>query len=234
MFRCSGAELVPPAIPLGRISKTLFSNELELLDFAKKLLYERMESLENDVKRCTEVETAEYTFLRHSRTAPFPALLYCFSTIDLLGALYCGNARSGSTTKNSAKYMADFMGYRLFQIEIIQGIFRHKIVHLAQPKPVMVYKSKCIAWYIETQEHRRIHLRLNRLSKREKRKLYPVTSKLSHRYDYVFHISVRAFQKDIKESVEKPNGYLEKLTTSLVLQERFSKAILDIHSLMNR
>lgn len=217
---------------LGKASKSLFSDETELLAFAKKFVSERIDSLENDVKRCTGVQPDE--LLKHSRTAPFPALLYCFSTIDLLGALYAGNATPGDTTKNAAKYMTDFMGYTRDQVKIIQTIFRHKIVHLAQPKPVMVYNSKQIAWYIETQYHKRIHLKLDELQQQEKSKSYPVTSKFALQYDQVFYISVQAFQKDIKESVEKPNGYLATLANSSGLQEKFSEAILEIYSLKNR
>lgn len=213
--------------PLGKISKSLFADRKELMDFASKFVSERIESLENDVKRCTALQEE---FLRHSRTAPFPALLYCFSTIDLLGALYAGNARPGATTDNACKYMVDFMSYTRDQVDMIQGVFRHKIVHLAQPRPITLKKSKRIAWYIETQYHPRIHLKLEELPPEEKSKKYGITSKLVLQWDQVFYISVQSFQRDIKESVEKSDGYLARLANSPTLQESFSKAILEIHS----
>jgi len=67
--------------------------------FAEEFIVkDRLASLENDVNcylPTAKIEAAEY--------APFPALLYCFSIMDLLGSLYAGNARSGITTDNAAK-----------------------------------------------------------------------------------------------------------------------------------
>lgn len=87
-----------------------------------------MDSLENDVRHCLQ-----------EPYAPFPALLYRFSTtIDLLGALYAGDAtKNAATTRQSADYMQRFMNYTEEQSHLLQSLFRHKIVHLAQPKAVV-------------------------------------------------------------------------------------------------
>jgi hypothetical protein len=53
--------------------------------------------LENDVEGFLPADKKEV-----AAYAPFPALMYCFSIMDLLGSLYAGNARSGNTTDNSA------------------------------------------------------------------------------------------------------------------------------------
>jgi hypothetical protein len=85
----------------------IFKDKAELMCFATRFIVDdRLNSLENDVYRC--VPNAQD---KSERTcyAPFPALLYCFSIIDLLGAVYAGNARSGNTTKNSENYMKDFL-----------------------------------------------------------------------------------------------------------------------------
>src|SRR6476469_10670730 len=63
-----------------------FKDAAELIDFATKFI----------VGACN---------------APFPALLYCFSIIDLLGALYAGHAKSGQTTSDSERYMKHFLRY---------------------------------------------------------------------------------------------------------------------------
>jgi hypothetical protein len=84
----------------------LFSDERELLDFAEKMLRDRIDSLENDVDRCLTSKP------NLGRPAPFPALLYCFSTIDLLGTIYEGNAtRRAPTSDQSKNYMTRLMRY---------------------------------------------------------------------------------------------------------------------------
>ena len=77
-----------------------FKDDVELMDFAEKFIVtNRIASLENDVEGFLPADKKEV-----AAYAPFPALMYCFSIIDLLGSLYAGNARSGNTTDNSAIY----------------------------------------------------------------------------------------------------------------------------------
>jgi hypothetical protein len=52
--------------------------------------------------------------------ARFPAIMYCFSIIDLLGSLYAGNARSGKTTDNSAKYMEKYLNHPKDKTQLLQ------------------------------------------------------------------------------------------------------------------
>ncbi|HKG42045.1 MAG TPA: hypothetical protein VKA98_07900, partial [Nitrososphaeraceae archaeon] len=59
-----------------------FANQHDLLNHAKDFIKTRMDALKKDIDHC--VKTQPY--------APFPALIYCFSNIDLLGALYTGRA----------------------------------------------------------------------------------------------------------------------------------------------
>jgi hypothetical protein len=78
-------------------------------------LNERLDSLEKYARICIE------------KTCPFPALLYCFSTIDLLGSLYegeaTGNARiygkRASPTGKAEKYMIDIMKYPRYETKIL-------------------------------------------------------------------------------------------------------------------
>jgi len=69
--------------------------------------------------------------------------MYCFSIIDLLGSLYAGNARSGNTRDNSAIYKENTPKDKL---RLLQKIYRHKIVHLSQPKFATLYDKQIIAW----------------------------------------------------------------------------------------
>jgi len=191
-----------------------FTEQIELIRFAKGFIIERIDSLEKDVGHCLQ-----------EPFAPFPALLYCFSTIDLLGALLAGNAtRNAHTAQQSRDYMRCFMSYTEEQSLLLQSLFRHKIVHLAQPKAVIEYNSQLISWryWHENQER---HLQLEKLPDGSK---VQITSSWEIQCDREFNISIRHLVKDIRDSVENPNGYLESLAKKLDLQDCFEKAIEQI------
>jgi hypothetical protein len=119
-----------------------FKDDVELMEFAEKfVINDRIASLENDVERCIPDDKKEA-----AANAPFPALMYCFSILDLLGSLYAGNARSGNTTGNSARYMEDYLNYPRDKLRLLQKIYRHKIIHSSQPKFAMLYNKQIIAW----------------------------------------------------------------------------------------
>ena len=63
---------------------TIFANPNEMIKFARDFVKNRIYSLEKDVKYCLTESNFPIQY------APFPALLYCFSTIDLLGSLLEG------------------------------------------------------------------------------------------------------------------------------------------------
>ena len=77
-----------------------FADKTELLFHARGLVEQAVNSLWRDVKNCLKNEL---------EPAPFPAVLFCFSTIDLLGALVSGRAdKNAYTTAQSIKYMTCF------------------------------------------------------------------------------------------------------------------------------
>jgi len=77
--------------------------------FAQKFIVEdRLASLKNDVNQCLPPYGHKAELAGYALT---PALMYCFSTIDLLGSLYYGNARSQNTSENSRNYMQKLMDF---------------------------------------------------------------------------------------------------------------------------
>lgn len=163
-----------------------------------------MDSLEKDVKYCILDNEGQANW-----PAPFPALLYCFSTIDLMGALYwkctlteskqqnnCENNFDSGVTNKSLNYMKDFMKYPALEAKLIQKVFRHKLVHLAQPMPIAKYDKKKYAWrYIHND--RNAHLRI----------LNQPSGDIYH-----FQVSIWSLVEDIVESALGPNGYMEQLS----------------------
>jgi len=113
-----------------------FAQQTELITHARDHIENRVNSLEKDVRHCLQGELA-----------PFPAILYCFSTIDLLGAFVCGRAdKKAPTTAQSIHYMTSFMGYTTENANLLLNLFRHKLVHLAQPDPIVRRDSELITW----------------------------------------------------------------------------------------
>ena len=110
-----------------------FANPTELLFHARDTVEQAVNSLSRDVKNCLRYEL---------EPAPFPAVLFCFSTVNLLGALVTGKADSSRlNTKISIYYMTCFMHYSAEDAKILIDLFRHKLVHLAQPSPLIRYGS---------------------------------------------------------------------------------------------
>lgn len=178
----------------------------KIITKARNFLKERIDSLKNDCHHC----------LFEEHPAPFPALLYCFATVDLLGSLYKGNATSSSsTTKQSLEYMTGIMKYPKKQVDLLQKVFRHKLVHLAQPNPKTKYEDKKYSWWFCHESNRAVHLKIETLEQKS---------------EYVFRFSLWNFVEDIEDSVFGPNGYMEQLTKNTGnLQESFNKAYKEIN-----
>jgi hypothetical protein len=198
----------------------VFEDDIDLMHFADDFIVkDRLNSLENDVNRClptAKLEAAEY--------APFPALMYCFSIVDLLGSLYAGNARTGNTTKNAERYMEKYMNYPNDKLCLLQKIYRHKTVHLSQPKFAMLHNKQIIAWKHEegvTSRHLTIDPTPGYVN------IPGRTSKIYCNAQYV--ISIVTLKDDIKNSVARsPDGYIEDLRNNNDLQSKFVTAINQI------
>lgn len=216
---------------LERSTMKSFQNDIQLLKKAEKFLDWNISSLEANVNHCL----APGKDINHgliSLNAPFPALLFCFSIIDLLASLYCGDARgSGNTTKYREMYMKDMMKYDEDQCHLLQKIIRHKLVHLGSPRTVYTYKKKNIniTWYhVHDDPGRERHLQLKFVS--SKGYIQPEFTIIKHNATHYFWIGIKQLVEDIKQSVQGPKGYLSKLKTDPTLRKKFDKAIFEIYS----
>lgn len=155
-----------------------------------------------------------------------------------MGALYTGHATEGSHTKgNFKRYMCLFMKngsqkddekYSSEHADLIQAIFRHKIVHLAQPKLVVNNKNRLISWryeYPETLNHLKIE-------DTGRKKITDIATPYDIFYDHVFVISITQLVHDIVDSILRlPDGYFAKLKTDYKsMQVNFDHAIGQIYS----
>ena len=200
-----------------------FLDQNELIDFAKGYLKDKMSSLEKDVNHCL---VKPY--------APMPAILWCLTCVDLLGALLAGQAarkipgtrENVDTKKNSQNYMRTFMNYTPDQTVLILGVFRHKLVHLAQPGPLSSYNGNTIVWEYD-HESTPNHLVLENLSPAHVTDIKPGWQETVNQK---FTLGIRQFMQDIKNSVFKPGGYSGKIETDPDIRENFRIAIQDLNS----
>jgi hypothetical protein len=157
--------------------------------------------------------------------APFPALMYCFSIIDLLGSLMAGTARGGNTTDNAMRYMEKYLDIPLDKVRLLQKIYRHKLVHLSQPKFAMLYDNQILAWKHDENfptKHLTIDLTPGDVI------LHMDLGKIHCDAQYI--VSIVILSKDIKDSViRSPGGYLEDLRNDNALQSKFVSAINQIY-----
>ena len=192
-----------------------FADTHELMQFARRFLTERTDSLRHDAQVCTA-----------GATAAFPAILYAFATVDLLGALLGGDAKGPKgMTERPKSYMRRCMHYSEDQCVLLMDLFRHKIVHFAQPNPVTLFKNSRTSWgyWHDDLEH---HLKLVPLAPPPQ---VTVTSGLQITPDQRFEISIRRFVEDIVDSVHVPGGYLHSLASDADLQAKFAKVVTEIY-----
>jgi hypothetical protein len=195
----------------------VFNDSHERIRFAKHFTLERLNSLDKDARYC----------LLDNGKAPFPALLYCFATIDLLGALYAGDAsKNAKTAAQSVNYLRDFMHYPEKPSNLLMLMLRHKVVHLAEPRAVVEFDGAKTTWKLWHANSER-HLRLELLPQ-------PFTSQLTSGIkliaDHLFEVSILDMVQDIKESVVSPNGYLDKLEQDAAMQTKFDSAVAQIYA----
>jgi hypothetical protein len=126
--------------------------------------------------------------------------------------------------------MQSFMGYTEQQSELILQIYRHKLVHLAQPNPIYFdyLNNKKIGW-LYAHEHHNKHLHLIDLDKSEKQW---IKSDWSEEYDQVFVIGIRQLMEDIADSTERHGGYLDMLDSNTNnLRDNFKKAMEEAYTM---
>jgi len=144
--------------------------------------------------------------------------------VDLLGSLYAGNARSGNTTENAARYIEKYMIYPEDKRRLLQKIYRHKIVHLSQPKFAMLHNKQIIAWKQEEGVISR-HLTIDPTPGYVN--IPGRSGKIYCNAQYI--ISIVTLKDDIKDSVKRsPGGYMEDLRNHTDLQSNFVTAINQI------
>ena len=176
---------------------------------AKNMFTERINSLQNDAMRA-------FVDIDKIAPAPFPIAMYAFATIDYFSSFWRGwnqNLPSGEDqTKRMVDFLEEFLKYPKKESSIAINIWRHKLMHTAEPRILKDNADSQYGWLIGPRVGN--HWELQEYS--------------SHYF--ILNVGVFNLIDDLKEGVFGNNGYFKKLKSSSDLQENWKKMISEIEN----
>jgi hypothetical protein len=185
--------------------------EEELLK-AKSLFRERIESLKSDLRICQQ-------------GAFFPIVMYTFATIDYFSSFWVGwndpkgenrtrsyNRDRRNQTERMVYFMKKYMNYPVKSSRIAIAIFRHKLMHTAEPRVITARNKKERYYWKITFDLDINHFLPQRVADD------PNDPGYEH---YDFCISVPRLISDIENSIFGPQGYFYDLLSSEDLQGKY-------------
>ena len=121
--------------------------------------------------------------------------------------------------------MQQFMNYKTDQAKLLQDLFRHKLVHLAQPTAVVSFQGKFASRHYRHDDASH-HLKLVTLPAP---RMVAVASGLTLTVEQEFEVSIGHLVNDVRDSARRPGGYLARLKTDATLRVSFEMAISQIY-----
>lgn len=175
---------------------------------AKNMFTERLKSLQNDAIRA-------FTDIKEIAPAPFPIAMYTFATIDYFSSFWRGwnqhSPQGQNQTKRIVDFLEEFLEYPREESFIAVNIWRHKLIHTAEPRIVKDKNSnKRYGWLIGPRLENHWELQEN------------------HSDYYVINIGIFNLIDDLKEGIFGRNGYFNKLKSSSDLQRNWKNMMDEI------
>ena len=122
--------------------------------------------------------------------------------------------------------MIKMMRYDAHVAELLQQIFRHKLVHTSEPRGVLSWRGDIYSWAIRHADPAQ-HLTIQDLGGKN----YERFAGLKIRCDKRFSVSIMDFASDIQRSVVREgHGYLATLQQSPEARYKFERAMLQLCS----
>jgi hypothetical protein len=190
------------------------------LDFvaraAEAEVRERLDSLENDVRRCY------FDIPGGPAAAHFPAVMYAMATLDFLSSCYAGwnstyrhskRQRGRDPTKRMVDFLARFTRYERRLCLLAVDIWRHKLMHTGQPRMITAdWQPALIGRRIDPAADAGFKL-----------------TKDDEGLIRVVEINPIRFAGDLREAALGESGYVAELCRSSDLMSKFT----DFHSEVN-
>ena len=186
----------------------------------KKILkwFERkIESLERDAYRAfTDKIKIEHNLGKG--TAPFPIVLFSMSTLDFFSAAYYGYSEKKNTksrvsqTKRMIEFLKRYLNYDPTVSKVAIDVFRHKLVHLAEP---FCSNKGVIGWSISSRESDDRHWTIKDFNRKGDKAVY---------------FGVDNFIRHLRSGVLGNTGYYQDLSQNIDLQNKYLLFFNEVNS----
>lgn len=190
------------------------------LHLARSRLRARIDSLRSDIHRCFWPIGDPGA----PAPAPFPALMYCFATLDYLSSFWRGWNKADPTpppnkenqTQRMTEFLVTFLLYPRKESRIAIDFWRHKLMHTSEPrqlrsKPPLTEVYEWLAG-VGVQSHMF---------------LQPISGRPGN---FILGFDCNASVRDLDAGVFGPAGYFPELRVSPALQQKYLGCLTEMHS----
>lgn len=193
--------------------------------------------LKGDIKDAINFDIVPILHLKIEQGGYFGASRQILCMVDFLGALYCGNNKETRSTKSAVKFIKKIMGSPEIDPkynengEILYEIYRHGLVHLYQPKKLILEDKRKVEWCV----HKGGRVDNINVKDNEQNKIFIQNARhmniVKHpkRDSYLLIISLDCLFEDLKKAINK---YLELIKSNKKYRRNWEKVasyISDYH-----